>query len=361
MKTLPINSPAFRYIEKSFAAWLDVLGYAPQSVYGMPNYVRGLLHYLEQSGKTEVKEISKENIKTYYRSHLKNRPNYKKAGALSSGHLNKHLQAIYKFCDYLRQSGRLIIPPLNIVWEKKNTDKASVLTEAEVKQLYQACDAYPEGVPKRKPSWFYPAMALRDKAMLAIYYGCGLRRNEGLHIALNDIFWEKQLLCVRNGKNYKERFVPISKAGLKHLENYLYDARPLFIKPSTAKSHAKKVTAHHTSNTKSHVKKITTNTSTHTNTPFGGLGEDTFFINERGHPMQGQMMLLRLNQLVSRTENTELQEKEIGLHTLRHSIATHLLANGMQLERIKDFLGHGSLASTQIYTHLLEQDADLSS
>lgn len=77
--------------------------------------------------------------------------------------------------------------------------------------------------------------------------------------------------------------------------------------------------------------------------------------------MQGQMMLLRLNQLVSRTENTELQEKEIGLHTLRHSIATHLLANGMQLERIKDFLGHGSLASTQIYTHLLEQDADLSS
>lgn len=64
--------------------------------------------------------------------------------------------------------------------------------------------------------------------------------------------------------------------------------------------------------------------------------------------------MIRLKQLVSRTDNAILQEKDPGLHTLRHSIATHLLANGMQLERIKDFLGHDSLDSTQIYTHLLE-------
>jgi integrase/recombinase XerD len=160
-------------------------------------------------------------------------------------------------------------------------------------------------------------MALRDKAMLTIYYGCGLRRNEGLHIELNDIFWDKQLLYVSKGKNNKERFVPISKAGLKHLENYLYDARPLLIKDHK---------------------------------------EELFFINERGKPMQGQMMLLRLDQLVTRTENITLQEKEIGLHTLRHSIATHLLSNGMKLEKIKDFLGHSSLESTQIYTHLVEEE-----
>lgn len=315
MKGLPIKSPAYRYIEKSFKEWLDVLGYAEQTVYSMPNYVRGLLHYAEQKGKTELHEITKETIKEYYYNHLKNRPNYKYGGALSSGHLNKHLQALYKFCDYLRQSRSLIIAPLNITWEEKSNEKISVLTEEEIKQLYKACDLYPEGTQHRKPNWFYPAMALRDKAMLAIYYGCGLRRNEGLHIELNDIFWDKQLLYVSKGKNYKERFVPISKAGLKHLANYLYDARPLLIKQ------------HH---------------------------EEIFFINERGKKMQGQMMLLRLNQLVIRTENNALQEKEPGLHTLRHSIATHLLANGMKLEKIKDFLGHSSLESTQIYTHLLE-------
>ena len=317
MKKLPIKSPAYRYIEKSFKEWLDVLGYAEQTVYGMPNYVRGLLHYIEQKGKTEIQHITRDLIKEYYFIHLRNRPNQKKGGALSSGHLNKHLQALYKFCDYLRQSGRLIIPPLNITWEERGREKITVLTEEEIAQLYKACDLYPEGTQHRKPNWFYPAMALRDKAMLAIYYGCGLRRNEGLHIELNDILWDKHLLYVRRGKNYKERFVPISKAGIKHLENYLYDARPMLIKQKK---------------------------------------DESFFINERGKKMQGQMMLLRLDQLVTRTENMTLQEKEIGLHTLRHSIATHLLANGMKLEKIKDFLGHSSLESTQIYTHLLENE-----
>jgi integrase/recombinase XerD len=104
---------------------------------------------------------------------------------------------------------------------------------------------------------------------------------------------------------------------IKHLENFLYDARPLLLKTKK---------------------------------------EEAFFINERGKPMSAQMMYLRLQTLVVRTENTELIEKNPGLHTLRHSIATHLLANGMSLERIKDFLGHSSLESTQIYTHLIESE-----
>lgn len=317
MKKLAIKSPAFIYIEKSFKEWLQVLGYAEQTVYAMPLNIRALLHYAEQKNKTELQHITKEIIKEYYYKHLKNRSNLRRGGALSNGHLNKHLQSLYKFCDYLRQSRRILIPALNIKWEEKNSEKIKVLSEAEIKLLYKACDLYPESTNNRKPDWFFPAMALRDKAMLTIYYGCGLRRNEGLHLELNDIFWDKEILIVRKGKNYKERFVPISKAGLKHLENYLYDARPQFMKREK---------------------------------------EERFFINERGKPMQGQMMLLRLNQLVTRTENTTLQEKEIGLHTLRHSIATHLLGNGMQIEKIKDFLGHSSLESTQIYTHLIEEE-----
>ena len=68
--------------------------------------------------------------------------------------------------------------------------------------------------------------------------------------------------------------------------------------------------------------------------------------------MQGQSLMVRLRMLQYHTENIDLQEKEIGLHTLRHSIATHLLSAGMKLESISRFLGHGSLESTQIYTHL---------
>jgi integrase/recombinase XerD len=66
--------------------------------------------------------------------------------------------------------------------------------------------------------------------------------------------------------------------------------------------------------------------------------------------------MLCLQNLARKTNDSALQQKEIGLHTLRHSIATHLLAHGMSLEKIRDFLGHGSLESTQIYTHLINEN-----
>lgn len=317
MKKLPVKSPAFRYIEKSFKEWLDVLGYAPVTVYNMPYYLRGFLHFLEQQNKTQIKDITRDGIREYYYHQLKNRSNVRRGGGISNSHLNKHLQTLYKFCDYLRQSGRLIIPDLGIRWEEESQKEPTVLTEAEVKQLYKACEQYPDNEDTFKGKWFFPAMALRDKAMLAVCYGCGLRRNEAVHLELNDILWDKELLIVRKGKNYKERFVPISKAGLKHLEAWVYDSRPLFLRNDK---------------------------------------QEILFINERGNPISGQSILLRLNILVERTQDLVLKQKNPGLHTLRHSIATHLLSNGMKLEKIKDFLGHSSLESTQIYTHLIDKE-----
>ena len=65
MKRLIVKSTAFIYIEKSFKEWLDVLGYAEQTVYSMPNYIRALLHFIEQKGKTEIKHITRDLIKEY--------------------------------------------------------------------------------------------------------------------------------------------------------------------------------------------------------------------------------------------------------------------------------------------------------
>ena len=75
--------------------------------------------------------------------------------------------------------------------------------------------------------------------------------------------------------------------------------------------------------------------------------ENILFINEKGGNITGQMLYLRLKQLLQKANI----DKNIGLHTLRHSIATHLLQQGMALEQIALFLGHKSLESTQIYTH----------
>jgi len=319
MKSLPIKSPAFAYIEKSFKEWLAVLGYAETTVYSMPHYIREFLHYLELNGKTQINQIENKTIKEYYRE-LKTRSNTRQGGGLSNSYLNKHLQAIQKFSDYLRQSGRLQLPKLYISTEEDDHTIKEILTQEEVGQLYKAIVQYPEAHQNFAP-WMYEALALRDKAMLTIFYGCGLRRTEAVSLDINDVHSDKQYIHVRKGKNYKERIVPINTTGLTHLQNYLYESRPRFLRNEK---------------------------------------EEAFFISQRGKRINGQSMLLRVKLLVQRTDNTELQQKEIGLHTLRHSIATHLLQNGMKLEAIAKFLGHSSLESTQIYTHLLEKENEAS-
>lgn len=320
MKRLPVTALPYQYIEKSFKEWLEVLGYSWQGVYYMPIQVRGLLNWLERQNKAQLEDITTEAITNYYYQELKQRKNHMRdAGTLSNKHLNKNLQALRKFTEYLRQTGKLQIPLLNIRQEEIIDNKPTVLTEEEIMQLFKATETIPDKMKHAKPREFYEMLNHRDRAMLSIFYGCGLRRNEGYSLDITDIHIESSIVHVRKGKGYKERFVPISKKGMENITSYLYDARPLMIRDNK---------------------------------------EEAFFLNHIGKRLGGQMLMLCLQNLARRTNDTELQQKEIGLHTLRHSIATHLLANGMNLEKIKDFLGHSSLESTQIYTHLINENDD---
>jgi site-specific recombinase XerD len=144
--------------------------------------------------------------------------------------------------------------------------------------------------------------------MLAVYYGCGLRRNEGVNLDIHDILFDKNLVYVRKGKNYKERYVPMSAGVKEDLQNYIDFVRPVLIK----------------------------------------TGAKALFLNQYGKRLGSNSMADRLQNLKEKAEIN----KEAGLHALRHSIATHLLQSGMELEKIKRFLGHASLESTQIYTHI---------
>ncbi len=316
MKRLSLKTASFGYVEKSFREWLDMLGYARwQSVYGMPLNVREMLHHFEQQGITDLKEIDSRQIKDYFEQHLKQRTNTRYKGAtLDNGTLNKHIQSIHKFLDYLRQVGRLTLPQPNLKREEPGR-RIVYLSEEETQQLFKASYGQPDPRPDL-PDRLIEAMQGRDRAMLAIFYGCGLRRNEGVHLDVGDINFDRLILHVRKGKNYKERLVPISKASVKHLQEYVYDHRGELLR---------------------------------------GKKTEALFISLRAQRIDGQTLQIRLNHLQQRSNNIGLQEKEIGLHTLRHSIATHLLSAGMSLESISRFLGHSSLESTQIYTHLIGQ------
>jgi integrase/recombinase XerD len=312
MKNLALHNPAFEYLEKGFAEWLDILGYCEMSVYNMPHIIREFLHELEKQQVIQIKDLTQTHIRNYYR-YVSSRGNQKRGGGLSDNYLNKHLQAIEKFLEYLNHKGGKNVPVTGIRQAKLNRKEVTVLDTGEVKLLFKA--THTETAYAKQE-----ALNGRDRAMLAIYYSCGLRRNEGVHLSIDDINFDSRLLHVRKGKNYKERFVPLGKTTVVYLQEYVYDHRPVLARNKK---------------------------------------ESSLFISATGKTMTGGTLYSRLKLLQTLTDDIGLQEKTIGLHTLRHSIATHLLQAGMSLEKIARFLGHSSLDSTQIYTHLAKRTANV--
>jgi len=149
-----------------------------------------------------------------------------------------------------------------------------------------------------------------------LYYICGLSRNEGINVQTTDIDFKRRILFVREGKFENQRYFPFTEQSKKHLEEYINIGRRRFIRKSPIKK------------------------------------RKTLFISNRGEKLNSQSLLLRLKLLSDKAGI----DKKVGLHILRHSIATHLLQKGMSIYDIATFLGHKSIESTQIYTHVTEND-----
>ncbi|PRY48543.1 integrase/recombinase XerD [Arcticibacter pallidicorallinus] len=291
---LQLKNPLYIRLQAGFSEWLRILNFEPSSQKYMPGLLGEFLSFLEEAGCNTIAEIQEKQIREYL-EYLSIRPNRKWEGGLSKNYIRKYLQVIRKFARYLAESGQESFTA-DIQIKGKATNIKSILTKAEIRKLYEATAD--------------DKLGLRDKAMLALYYGCGLRKNEGLSLNVTDILLDKELVHVRKGKGYKERYVPLAGAGKTDLETYLNHSRPYLL---------------------------------------NNRKEEALLVNISGK---------RLKTAFERIQKLRAEagiNKVIGLHTLRHSIATHLLQSGMKLEQIQRFLGHSSLESTQIYTHIIHE------
>jgi integrase/recombinase XerD len=297
MKKLPLKTTEYKRLEKSFGEWLDILGYSEQTVYNLPNLLREFFHFLEQREVYFLENVNPNLVQEYF-NYLHHRPNQRQGGGLSQSHLNKHRQSLKKFSEYLQQSQQIILPVTikPLVLER---EEIVVLTKDQISLLYESTQN--EYLLK----W-------RDLVMLELYYSCGLRRREAVKLNVKDVDLYKRRLHVRYGKGYKERLVPFTDQTATYFRNYIKYFRNRVVNPK----------------------------------------EEGLLLSVKGKRIGGQSLLIRLKKLQRQTDNQELMNKQIGLHTLRHSIATHLLQSGMDLNYIQQFLGHSSLESTQIYTHL---------
>ena len=291
----PIVMEINNVLKNSFEKWLETLGYAQSTVYGSTHYVNDFFFYLKSIEITSIEAIRPQTI-TAYQNYLQTRKNKNKPGGLSNISIATNFCALKLFSRYLQETGKAIIE-INPGFKPEKTNTKTILSQAEIKALYKACEN--------------SVLGMRDKAMLGIYYGCGLRRSEGLSLNVTDILMKEKRVFVRKGKNYKERYVPMTESIKADLENYICMARQELLSPENPK-------------------------------------ETAFFLRKGGKRPTGVTILKCLHRLSS----VAGLQKRAGLHMLRHSIATHLLQSGLSLEEVNQFLGHSSLESTQIYTHL---------
>jgi integrase/recombinase XerD len=297
MKQQPyaLQSAAYKLLLQSFTEWLDVLGYSTLSIPCHVSILKNFLQHQEENNKTSIAEITAADANDFIEK-LKNSIGVRIKRPFSNNHINKNINTLKLCSRHLRETGKSSVGfALQLL--KTVQAKPVWLTQKEIQQIY---DAIKEDV-----------LGIRDKAMMAIYYGCGLRLNEGASIELKDIDFTKKILHVRKGKHYKERFVPIAEKNMQEIKLYIDYARATLLQENK---------------------------------------HDFLFVDaNRGRKMIKASLYTRLKKLMKRAKI----KKQAGTHTLRHSIATHLLQSGMKLEKIKDFLGHAHLDSTQIYTHLV--------
>jgi Site-specific recombinase XerD len=208
----------------------------------------------------------------------------------------RSISALKSFFNYLLFEGEIHSSPLKDIESPKIENKLpEVLTEDEIKRLISSVNLDSE-------------FGQRNKTIIEVLYGTGIRVSELIELKLSNIFFKESILKV-TGKGNKERFVPLGKIALIEIKKYLNNRDKLKI-----------------------------------NSKFS----DILFLNRYGRQLTRSMIFKVIN---DSSKNAEI-DKKISPHTLRHSYATHLLKNGADLRTIQLILGHESITTTEIYTHL---------
>ena len=214
---------------------------------------------------------------------------------LAPSTVSHNISTLKSFYSYFVKTGKISINPTDALKSPKlGTHLPTYLTEEEINLLL---DIKVED-----------AFSARNKALLELMYGTGLRISEVINLEFKNIDVEECIVRVM-GKGSKERIVPINDYALNALNDYLENYRPSMIKTDI---------------------------------------NNYLFLNNHGKQMtrQGVFKIIKKECLLKGIK------KDVSPHTLRHTFATHLLQNGADLRIIQELLGHSDISTTQIYTHL---------
>jgi integrase/recombinase XerD len=210
------------------------------------------------------------------------------------------VSGIRSFYRYLAMEDKLADDPSELLEAPKPGRKLPVILHIdEIDKIIAAIDlSYPEGI--------------RNKAIIEVLYSCGLRVSELVELRLSNLFFDQGFIKV-TGKGSKERLVPISETAVHLIQEYLQ-----YVRAGTA--------------------------------PVKGA-ENIVFLNRRGNKLTRVMIFTIIKELVKKSGVNKI----VSPHTFRHSFATHMVERGADLRAVQEMLGHESILTTEIYTHLDRQ------
>jgi integrase/recombinase XerD len=252
--------------------------------------VGGLASFMEtEQGGLPPQKVTLKHLQQYVKQ-----INEMELSAATQGRILSGIRAFYKYL--LAENEVQNDPTLLLEWPRLTRKLPDVLNEQEIDLIMEQIDrSKPEGE--------------RNRALLETMYGCGLRVSEAVNLQISNIHKQEEFLII-TGKGNKQRLVPINQTALKHIDIYL----------SKVRSHQS-------------IKKG---------------NEDFVFLNQRGSKISRVSVFNILKDLVARAGI----RKNISPHSLRHSFATHLIEHGADLRAVQEMLGHESITTTEIYTHI---------
>lgn len=281
----------WQHYKKGYKAWLRLeKSLADHSVEAYLHDIDKLTQYLELQGKQAVPgDLTLEDLQAFIRWIAELGMSLRSQARILSG-----IRSFYRYCtieDIVKED-----PSVLLEAPKLRRVLPDTLSFAEIEQIIAAIDrSKPEGE--------------RNKAILEIMYSCGLRVSEVVGLQISNLYLESGFIRV-TGKGSKERLVPIGDIAARQVTLYLQQVRS---KQPVKPGH-----------------------------------EDIVFLNRRGAALTRVMVFLVIKALCAKAGIG----KTVSPHTFRHSFATHLVENGADLRAVQEMLGHESITTTEIYTHL---------
>ena len=295
------NAPSqeLRDLKDRYIEWMRATRFAKYTIQGASCDVEKFFRFLKQDNVLRIADVTPELMNRYSL--------WLRANARTEGdHKNlwnvvHQLNGIKRFFRWVTKSMIVLVDPsenLDLPRMVQSLPRV-ILTQDEARKLVDSPDL-------KSP------VGYRDKALLEVLYSTGIRSGELLKLKVGDFDAKERTIMVRQGKGNKDRILPLPSVSAGYLAEYLEKIRPRFAKRRALR-----------------------------------CGDDgLIFINYTG----GRCILTDLAMIFKRATKAAGLDKKVTSMTLRHSIASHLLENGMDIRYIQEFLGHEKLTTTQIYT-----------